>query len=157
MLGKTVVANIYLLPSIGRLLNIHPVSVDWLVVVTFIKPSMKVRNQTLVNWTWWTWMDIVDMDMDMLDIVPQGGWWVRSEYFSVVNMVKFNGEYFSGMNIFIFSGVDIFSLLYFQWENICYREYLTMTTRTTSKSSKIRYLHCSLCLLYKPFSHQSFP
>ena len=73
VLGKTVVANIYLLPSIGRLLNIHPVSVDWLVVVTFIKPSMKVRNQTLVNWTWWTWMDIVDMDMDMLDIVPQGG------------------------------------------------------------------------------------
>ena len=73
VLGKTVVANIYLLPSIGRLLNIHPVSVDWLVVVTFIKPYMKVRNQTLVNWTWWTWMDIVDMDMDMLDIVPQGG------------------------------------------------------------------------------------
>ena len=73
VLGKTVVANIYLLPSIGRLLNIHPVSVGWLVVITFIKPSMKVRNQTLVNWTWWTWMDIVDMDMDMLDIVPQGG------------------------------------------------------------------------------------
>ena len=58
-------------------------------------------------------------------------------------MVKFNGEYFSGMNIFIFSGVDIFSLLYFQWENICYREYLTMTTRTTSKSSK-----SDICTVY---------
>ena len=43
----------------------------------------------------------------------------------------------------IFSGVDIFNLLYFQWENICYREYLTMTTRTTSKSSK-----SDICTVY---------